>query len=133
MKTTILTIFLLTNVLNFEVALTEREREKGLMNRKKWGKIDGMLFIHDRPENVSYWMKNTYLNMYMLFIDEKFNIKEIYYPTPLSTKIITSSNNNIKYVLELNPVYSNIIFNKTNQQLLLYKLSNKLSELGGPL
>ncbi|MEJ5285537.1 MAG: DUF192 domain-containing protein [Brevinematia bacterium] len=125
MKPFIITLVILTNVLKFEVVSTEKDREKGLMNRKSWGKIDGMLFIHERPDEVSYWMKNTYLDLYMIFIDEKFNAKEIYRPEILSTKIISSSNTNIKYVLELKSSYSNLIEKETLKEL-LYKISNKI-------
>ncbi|MCX7820235.1 MAG: DUF192 domain-containing protein [Brevinematales bacterium] len=128
MQPLIITIVLLTNVLRFEVASTESEREKGLMNRRKWGSIDGMLFIHEKPEEVSYWMKNTYLDIFMIFIDENFNPKEIYKPEKLSTKIISSSNTNIKYVLELKYSYSNLI-EKENLKELIHKISNKLGGL----
>lgn len=125
MKPFIITIVILTNVLKFEVVSQEKDREKGLMNRKSWGKIDGMFFIHEKPDEVSYWMKNTYLDLYMIFIDEKFNAKEIYKPEILSTKIISSSNTNIKYVLELKSSYSNLIEKEILKEI-LYKISNKI-------
>ncbi len=130
MKPLIITIVIFTNVLKFEIASNESEREKGLMNRKVWGKIDGMLFIHEKSEEVSYWMKNTYLDLYMIFIDENFNAKEIYKPEVLSTKIISSSNTNIKYVLEIKASYSNLIKQEVMKEL-MYKISNKLGGYNG--
>lgn len=114
MKPIIITLLVLTNVLNIELARSDIEREKGLMDRKSWGRIDGMLFIHDKPSQVGYWMKNTYLDIYMVFMDGNFNAKEIYRPEKLSSKIILSSNTDIKYVLELNTKYSNLIFEHFN-------------------
>ncbi|MGC8764763.1 MAG: DUF192 domain-containing protein [Brevinematia bacterium] len=125
MKPIFITIVILTNVLRFELAQTEEEREKGLMGRKNWGNIDGMLFIHDKPEEVSYWMKSTYLELCMIFMDRDFRPLEVYRPETLSTKIIFSSNTNIKYVLELNPSYSNVVFE--NMKLFAEKLRKKLS------
>src|SRR5512136_468485 len=45
--------------LSVEVARTEVERERGLMGRKDLGPRDGMLFVFDRDDHLSFWMKNT--------------------------------------------------------------------------
>jgi len=128
MKPLLITLVIMTNVLNFELALDKKQQEIGLMGRKSWGKIDGMLFIHEKPSQVAYWMKDTYLEMYMIFFDSNLKAKEIYKPKPLSTEVIFTSNKNIKYVLELNTKYSN--FTKGEDlELLSKKLRLKLKEL----
>lgn len=109
MKAIILTIVLFTNVFNIEVASTRAEKEKGMMYRKSWGSIDGMLFLNKQPEQVSYWMKNTYLPMEMIFLDEDCNVMEMAYPKPLSTDLVISQNTNIMYVLELKPELTNLL------------------------
>ena len=129
MKFEIITLFILTNILNIELATNETQREKGLMDRKVWGKTDGMLFVHDKPSSVAYWMKNTYLDVYLIYLDENFNILEVYNPQPLSTKAIISSNTNVKYVLELNTKYSNIVLTEKFNEL-KYKLKKKLKNWG---
>ena len=99
----------LTNVLNFEVAQTAKEKEVGMMYRKTWGKIDGMLFINDSPVRVCYWMKNTYLPMTMWFMDNDLGLLESYTPAPLSTALVTSSNTNVRFVLEIKPELTNTV------------------------
>ncbi len=127
MKSAIITLIILTNVLNIELATNDFQREKGLMNRKSWGKIDGMLFVHEKPAQAAYWMKNTYLDIYMVFMDENFKPLEIYKPETLSTKTIFSSNCNIKYVLEINTKHSNLVFGNFN--IISEKLKNILINL----
>jgi uncharacterized membrane protein (UPF0127 family) len=127
LKAVIITIIMLTNVLNFELAVTEKEKETGMMYRKSWGKIDGMVFINSEPREVSYWMKNTYLPMVMLFLDKDMKILEAYQPEVLSTKLVISSNTNILYVVEIKPYLTNII-NK-NPGLFAQKLKEKLKNI----
>ncbi len=126
MKSALITIIFLTNIFVFEPAATEKDREMGMMYRKSWANIDGMIFIHKNPGPVAYWMKNTYLPMVMLFIDTDLNILESYNPKPLSTDIIFSGHTNIKYVLELNPSIKEVFYSNYNQ--LRKKLEEKLEE-----
>ncbi len=127
MKALILTIILATNVLNLEVMSTKEQKELGLMNRRSWGSIDGMIFINDEPEAVAYWMKNTYLNLTLYYLDEDMSIIEQYNPVPLSARIIQSTSENIKYVLEINPAMTNYLIK--NYALFRKKALDKLADL----
>lgn len=51
-----------------EIADTNDERAKGLMLREDLSASAGMLFIYDRPQAVSFWMKNTLIPLDMVFI-----------------------------------------------------------------
>jgi len=51
-----------------EVAVTDEQRQKGLMYRKSLPEKQGMLFLLKYPQIVRMWMKNTYIPLDMLFI-----------------------------------------------------------------
>ena len=127
MKTLFITVVFLTQVLRFELAVTPDEKERGMMYRQNWGNIDGMIFIHENPGNVYYWMKNTPLPMAMAFMDEEMNLKELYFPIPNSTTIVASSNTNILYVMELKPGLTNLVFSRPD--ILKKKLLPELRKL----
>ena len=112
-----LTILLAGQSLTFELAISEEDKQTGMMYREEWDKIDGMLFVNQKPQKVGYWMKDTPLEMTMLFMDKDFNILETYYPTPYSEDIIASASDKIRFVLEIKPELEDLIKdNKTDFQ-----------------
>jgi uncharacterized membrane protein (UPF0127 family) len=78
-------------VFSVEMATTEQEKETGLMYRKELADGKGMLFDFTPEQEVSMWMKNTYVSLDMIFIRSDGTILRIAENTePLSTKIIPS-------------------------------------------
>jgi uncharacterized membrane protein (UPF0127 family) len=103
-ETQMLEIATKTGVHTFEVeiATTDAERERGLMYRKSMPISHGMLFDFKQDQNVSMWMKNTYIPLDMIFILSDGRIWRIAgNTTPLSERII-SSGGPVRAVLELN-------------------------------
>lgn len=79
------------HVFTIEIADTEPEREKGLMFRKNLPDGRGMLFDFKREQDVSFWMKNTYIPLDMFFIQGNGRILRIAENAkPLSTDLIPS-------------------------------------------
>ncbi|WP_316859456.1 DUF192 domain-containing protein [uncultured Cohaesibacter sp.] len=83
-----------------ELALEEKERNKGLMFRTSLAPQHGMLFDFGATEPVFMWMKNTYISLDMFFINEAGTITHIVTATtPLSESVI-GSGGPVRYVLE---------------------------------
>jgi len=79
------------HVFSVEMATTEQEKETGLMYRKELADGKGMLFDFSPEQEVSMWMKNTYISLDMIFIRADGRILRIAENTePMSTKIIPS-------------------------------------------
>jgi len=63
--------------LKVELALTDPQREQGLMFRRQLGRNDGMLFVFDEPAYHSMWMKNTLIPLSVAFLDAEGRILNI--------------------------------------------------------
>jgi len=51
-----------------EVAATPEQRSTGLMHRFSLRPDHGMIFVFERPERQSFWMKNTFIPLSIAFI-----------------------------------------------------------------
>ncbi len=77
--------------INVEVADNDSERSTGLMFRSSIGADEGMLFLYDREQDISMWMKNTYIPLDMIFVRRDGLISHIETNTePFSERIIPS-------------------------------------------
>jgi len=52
-----------------EVADDHEERSRGLMFRDELAAGTGMLFVHDEPRPLAYWMKNTKIPLDIFYFD----------------------------------------------------------------
>src|SRR3954449_11291842 len=85
-----------------ELATTPAQLEQGLMFRRSLAPDAGMLFDFQHPSPVSMWMKNTFIPLDMLFIDDRgriINIAERAVPQSLDTLAAAAP---ARAVLELN-------------------------------
>tara|TARA_E500000178_G_scaffold44332_1_gene39603 strand:- start:7584 stop:7991 length:408 start_codon:yes stop_codon:yes gene_type:complete len=55
-----------------KIAKTNDEKAKGLMNRKEKLPVkSGMLFVYDFYNKSQFWMKDTYIDLDIIFLDDK--------------------------------------------------------------
>ena len=86
--------------INAEMARTESDRNNGYMNRRRIPDGTGMLFLFDRDQMLSFWMKNTPEPLSIAFIDSQGRIRNIFDMTPYSLAT-TDSTVNVRYALEV--------------------------------
>ena len=80
-----------THAFQVEIASDDATRELGLMNCRFMPADRGMLFEFDRDGPVSFWMKNTYIPLDMIFISRSGMVTKIVASAePLSERVIPS-------------------------------------------
>ncbi|GMO48824.1 MAG: DUF192 domain-containing protein [Termitinemataceae bacterium] len=83
-----------------EIADTEEQRAKGLMFRKKLNDGEGMLFVFQKDEMLSFWMKNTLLPLSIAYINREFIIVNIFDMYP-HNEVGVHSTRSVRYALEV--------------------------------
>ena len=98
-------------IVYIEIADDPKERERGLMFRKNLEWNNGMLFVFEDSSKFSFWMKNTYVPLDMIFIDKDLRIVDIKENVQSCLQQVTcpsySSKLPAKYVLEVNAGFVN--------------------------
>jgi uncharacterized protein len=85
-----------------EIADDEAERAQGLMYRESMPTSAGMLFVYDRPQPMSFWMRNTLIPLDMIFIDETGVVQHVHHMAkPLDETPIVGGDE-LLAVLEIN-------------------------------
>jgi uncharacterized membrane protein (UPF0127 family) len=100
-----------------EMATTPQARSRGLQERKKLGKNEGMFFWFDEPKQVRMWMKDTPLPLDIIFIRQNSTIAGIAAHTrPYSMEEIPAPEPVIA-VLELNAGRANALNIKSGDNI----------------
>ncbi|SFS12529.1 DUF192 domain-containing protein [Yoonia litorea] len=88
----------------FQVAVADdvQERAQGLMFVESMPLLSGMLFVYERPQSVSFWMRNTLIPLDMIFVapsGEVLRIHENAIPGDLTP---IPGGEGVQFVLEIN-------------------------------
>jgi uncharacterized membrane protein (UPF0127 family) len=89
------------HVFAVELAVTDEERARGLMYRRSVPESYGMLFDFKRDQEVTMWMRNTYVSLDMIFIQGDGRIRRIAENTETESDKIISSGGPVRAVLEV--------------------------------
>jgi uncharacterized membrane protein (UPF0127 family) len=89
------------HVFAVEMAVTPEEQSKGLMFRKELPEGQGMLFDFHREQEATFWMKNTYVPLDMIFIRADGRIHRIAANTTPLSEALVSSGGPVRAVLEV--------------------------------
>ena len=85
---------------NCQLAKTEEQRRKGLMDVEYLAPDEGMLFEFDKEGTQEFWMKNTSLELTQISINDDDEVEYVYQAIPNDETLIPF--NNCKYLLEVN-------------------------------
>ena len=85
-----------------EIADKENLREKGLMFREVLSENSGMFFIFEKQKHVSFWMKNTFISLDLLFVNSKGVITKIFRDSKPHSLQPIPSEKAVKAVIEVN-------------------------------
>jgi uncharacterized protein len=88
--------------IDIEIAGNDYEQQKGLMYRHSLPDNAGMLFIFEQSGPLSFWMRNTYIPLDIIFADENRQIVTIQKNTKPLSYVQIPSKRNAKYVVEVN-------------------------------
>ncbi len=65
------------SAIRLELAITDQEREMGLMFRDSLAEDAGMLFIFDTEARWPFWMKNTFIALDVVWLDGAGTITDL--------------------------------------------------------
>jgi len=92
-----------TAAFNVEVVDNAESRARGLMHVKEMPLSRGMLFVYPKPQLLSFWMRNTLIELDMLFLDRFGVIQKIHHRAiPLDETPISGGDQLLTGVLEIN-------------------------------
>jgi uncharacterized protein len=84
-----------------EMAVTPEDQAKGLMFRRELPEGQGMLFDFQREQPTTFWMKNTYVSLDMIFIRADGRILRIAENTVPLSEALVPSGGPVRAVLEV--------------------------------
>lgn len=94
-------------VIDIEIADNNESRARGLMYRRSLPENAGMLFIQGMEEMQSFWMKNTYIPLDILFVNRDKEIVTIHANTTPLKEWNYASTAPALYVVEVNAGFAN--------------------------
>ena len=113
-----------------QIAVREEEMQRGLMDRRDLGANEGMLFVYDRPQSMSFWMRNTPTPLDIGFFDRSGKLLEIYPLHPFDETGVQSRSDELLIALETNQGWFRESGIKPGQQLDLKAVAAALEARG---
>lgn len=89
-------------MVQMELAIGMAEMQHGLMGRRDLKPDQGMLFVYDKPQRQSFWMRDTPTALDVGFYDENGVLVEIYPMYPFDETPVKSRSETLKFALEMN-------------------------------
>ena len=90
-----------TIAITVEIAQTPQEQARGLMFRTELSPNKGMLFPFPSPKQASFWMKNTYIPLDIIYVQSDGTIESIAADAEPTSLTPILSKGKVSFVLEL--------------------------------
>lgn len=88
---------------NVDLAADDASRAQGLMHVPHMPQSSGMLFVYNRPQPLAFWMRNTLIELDMIFVDGFGVIHHIHNRAqPGDETVISPGDKPLVGVLEIN-------------------------------
>ncbi len=85
-----------------EVVDTAQSRAQGLMHRSHLPRFSGMLFVYQKPQSVSFWMRNTLIPLDLIFMDKTGTVQRVHADAKPLDETAIPGGDEILLVLEIN-------------------------------
>lgn len=99
---TYFTIGVDSHPLRVQLAVRDREMERGLMGRRDLGPDDAMLFVFRSPTTLNFWMRDTPSALDVGYFGADGILREVYPMFPFDERPVTSRSHELQFALEVN-------------------------------
>jgi uncharacterized membrane protein (UPF0127 family) len=113
-----------------QLAVRPAEMQQGLMQRRDLGRDDGMIFVYDRPQPLSFWMRNTPTPLDIGFFTAAGVLDEVRQMHPFDDTAVPSRSAQVQFALEMNQGWYQAAGVKPGAQLDLKALAAALRARG---
>jgi len=83
------------------IAATDLEKARGLMGVTKLTDEEGMAFMYDAESRMSFWMKNTPLDLDIAFISRDGTVLEVRTMSAGDTETTSSTTDQVRFAIEM--------------------------------
>ena len=88
-------------VVRMQLAVRMDEMQRGLMGRRDLGPEDGMIFVYERPQQLSFWMRNTPTPLDIGFFDREGRLIKVATMRAYDTDVTDSGSDRVRFALEM--------------------------------
>jgi len=83
------------------IAATDLEKARGLMGTTKLSDEEGMAFMYDAEARMSFWMKDTPLDLDIAFVSRDGTVLEVRTMTAGDTDTTSSTTDQVRFAIEM--------------------------------
>ena len=85
-----------------QLAVTGAEMQRGLMERRDLKPDQGMIFVYQQPQVMTFWMHNTPTPLDIGFFRPSGELAEIYPLLPFDERTVRSRGESLQFAVEMN-------------------------------